>query len=404
MLRLSDLFYVVVFGVSDAALFFAKLRRSLFGRRPERPPRRVLVIHTEGIGNLVMATPLIVALRSAWPGAEIVLAAAPGRGTRSLLDGAGLVDRAVELPDADGPRALGAREFWAELAQPPFDLALLCFPFNRRWKLAFLGLLGRLGCDGAALCFGPSDFRNLSGWVRYYARVPARAHEVEINLAMAEALGIERPARPRPVVGVCDEDRAFAREVFERLSARCGPGAAGEVSAPVVGIHPGSLAGASYKRWEAEKHIELARRLHKTFNSCFVLFQGPDDADAVGEVERGLGAVPHTVVAGATLGRVAAVIERCDLLVNTDSALGHIAAAVGTPTVTIFGPGDPVRVRPWSEKAWVVRRDEPCSPCIRIWRPVRCRYGWRCIRDLSVEEVFEAASEALSEAVRSEGR
>jgi ADP-heptose:LPS heptosyltransferase len=191
------------------------------------------------------------------------------------------------------------------------------------------------------------------------------------------------------MVGISGADRAFANRFLEDY---------GFASVfPRIGIHPGCLARASYKRWPVEKHIALARLLHKTFNGCFVVFKGPDDADAVDGLVAGLREIPHAVVAGATLGQVAATIAQCQLMTNTDSALGHVAAAVATPTVTIFGPGDPARVRPWGDAVRVVRRDEPCSPCIKLRPPVRCKYAWRCVTEISVDAVFEAARNLLAE-------
>jgi len=390
MYWLNDIFYFLFFNVMEVGLAMANVWRRFFGRKPAWPPRRIFVIHlVEGIGNLILATPFLATLRRAWPTSEIVLAISPHLEKASLLRPTGLVNLVVELPEKGGLRMAANPHFWTDRGHDPPDLAVLCFPFKRRWKTAFLWLIGRLGCHGASLRLNASDFPNWSRWIRFYTPLPHQTHEVEINLTIAESLGIERSSRPRVVVGMSAADRAFASRFLEDQ------GFASVI--PRIGIHPGCLARAAYKRWPVEKHIELARLLHKSLHGCFVVFQGPDDADAVEGLVAGLREIPHAVVKMATLSQVAATIERCDLMINTDSALGHIAAAVGTPTVTIFGPGDPVRVRPWGERVKVVRLDKPCSPCIGLRPPVRCEYDWRCVTDIPVEMVFEAACGLLAE-------
>jgi ADP-heptose:LPS heptosyltransferase len=127
------------------------------------------------------------------------------------------------------------------------------------------------------------------------------------------------------------------------------------------------------------------------------VFQGPDDAPAVEPLVAGLGGIPHAVARDTTLGQAAALIERCRLMVSTDSALSHLAAAVGTPIVTIWGPSDPARTRPWTDRGKVVQRDEACGPCLHLWRPIVCEYDWRCLRELGVDDVFAAAVDLFEE-------
>lgn len=387
MYRLSDLIYIILFNLLELALLPISLLQHLFGRRAKWPPERVLIIHTVGIGDLLMATPLLAAMRRAWPGAELVLAVQPNADKITLLEGADCVDRVVELPCLDARRTMRDRVFWKRLAETPFDLAVLCFPFNRPWKLAFVRILGRLKCRGAALRLCASDFRSWSRWIRYYAPVLTDQHRVKTNLSIAERMGVSPVKTPKMIMRVSDEDQAFANRFFE----------GNDLVGTVVGIHPGSEVNNKFKRWPSEKHIELTRRLHETYACRFVLLQGPDDADAVAPLVDAPTGASYVVLKDATIKQTAAVITRCSLIVNTDGALGHVAAAVGTPTVTIFGPGEPALVRPWGDAVRVVHRKDLCASCLQPWRPLRCNHEFRCVREVSVDAVYEAAGSFLSE-------
>ena len=113
--------------------------------------------------------------------------------------------------------------------------------------------------------------------------------------------------------------------------------------------------------------------------------------------DRGCAVRPVIVAGQTTVTQLGALLRRADLVLSSDSGPAHMAAALGTPQVTIFGPTDPVVYAPFSAKAVVLRRDLPCSPCYDASATAECRFGhMNCMRELLPDEVFQACRRLLA--------
>jgi len=168
---------------------------------------------------------------------------------------------------------------------------------------------------------------------------------------------------------------------------------------PLVAIHPG--ASRPERAWSAERFGELARRVAATGARVLVL-GGPRDLEAAARV---LTAAGPAAVDGArlgSLGRMAALVARCDLFVGNDSGPAHIAAAVGTRTVSIFGPGVPWKTAPYvpASRRREVTRHFPCAPCRQEFfaecMPAPSGKPW-CLESVSVDDAFAAVRELLGD-------
>jgi ADP-heptose:LPS heptosyltransferase len=133
-----------------------------------------------------------------------------------------------------------------------------------------------------------------------------------------------------------------------------------------------------------------------------VLLEGPDEAGVAGEIigEMRGGAAPTAVQLRGPLGEAAALLERAALYVGSDSGLAHLAAAVGTKAITIFGPADPERVSPFGCRDLVVQAPKSCGPCFLYpwdtpYPKIRCRPPY-CVESVAVEAVVEKVRTALS--------
>jgi ADP-heptose:LPS heptosyltransferase len=173
----------------------------------------------------------------------------------------------------------------------------------------------------------------------------------------------------------------------------------GGARAPLIGIH--ASGGRESKQWHLERFADVGRQLAAEFGATIVLTGSAEDASKVALVARGLSetAAPTINAQGAVeLVDLAALLERLDLLVTGDTGPMHLAAAVGTPVVALFGPSDPRRYGPLTDRQRIVRIDLPCAPCGQVrLPPERCRgHVPDCMDGITSAAVIAAARELLA--------
>ncbi len=164
----------------------------------------------------------------------------------------------------------------------------------------------------------------------------------------------------------------------------------------VVAIHPGS--GSTAKNWPAERFAAVAQYLARERGPRILLLSGPADASAVGKVRQALDGQECIMLHNLSLHRLAAILARCQAYLGNDSGVSHLAAAVGVPTVAIFGPTDADVWAPRGALVRILRGTTPCAPC-----GVEQRRGCRqrmCLEAVSTEAVIEALTDRLVVATR----
>jgi heptosyltransferase-2 len=205
-------------------------------------------------------------------------------------------------------------------------------------------------------------------------------HQVDAYLALHAPLGIE-PAETRPRLVVPAERRAEARELLGRVGLRPGE--------PAVAIQLGAAFGPS-KLWASDRLAELARRLD--VRGVPVVFLGaPSAAPLLRAVEAHLGARPATLVGEDHPAVLPALLAEFAVVVAPDSGPAHVAAAVGVPGVTLFGPTDPRLSAPRGPGQAALWHSPVCAPCFLP----RCPLDHRCLGRLSVEEGVDRVWEHL---------
>jgi ADP-heptose:LPS heptosyltransferase len=171
---------------------------------------------------------------------------------------------------------------------------------------------------------------------------------------------------------------------------------------PLIGVHVSG--GRAIKQWPVERFADVARHLVQHSGATIVLSGAAGDRVMVEAVKSALPGNKVIDVAGhVDLLTLAGLIERLDLLVTGDTGPMHLAVAVGTPVVAVFGPSDPARYAPRGPLDRVVRVDLPCSPCNRIrLPPARCvGHTPDCLEFVTVNDVFRAAASVLDRSTRS---
>ena len=353
-------------------------------REDSRPPRlfppasitRIVVRSTNWIGDVVMLSPALRALRTGFPGARLDVVAR--RSIAGLFRGHPLVDDVVV---EDG--GLGAFRLAARLRRRRYDLAVL-MPKSLRAAVApaLAGIPRRVGY--------PTDGRRFL--LTHPVPLPAGAdsmHHVEFFLGPPRHLGCPDDDRSL-VFPVPEEDRREADRLLLAQGVRPGEGR-------LVAVHPG--ASRPERAWAAERFGEVAAGLVSS-GARVVVLGAPRDAEAARAVLAAAGTSAIDAVGAGGIARMAALVARCDLFVGNDSGPMHVAAAMGTPTVSVFGPGVPWKTAPYvpQEQRREATRHFACAPCrqafFRECDPAPSGRPW-CLEALPPSQVLAAARELL---------
>jgi heptosyltransferase-2/heptosyltransferase-3 len=343
----------------------SRAERLLRGRVRARPEqiRRVLLIRPDHLGDVLLTSAAVDWLRRGLPDAELTELVGPWSLDVARHGPAGVRVQAIPFPGfgrAPNPSLVAPYTLLLRVAmrlrRADYDAAVVFRPDH--WWGALLALAA-----GIPIRLGYA----VPGTDRFLTDAEPSApglHAAEQSLCLAErlfALADAAPtARPcQPIFCIRDDERSAANELWQRhqLDAR-----------PVVAIQP--TAGAHLKRWPSDWWAEVADRLARA-GYGIVLTGGPGDADALAAVAASMTAPPVAQLADLPLGVTAAVFERGALLVGLDGGAAHLAAAVGTPTVRLYGPADRRIFGPWPPEPsqLALAASLACVPCGALDHP-----------------------------------
>lgn len=384
-------------GIADAVLSVVTTLGRIWRRAPHGTVERVLVFRLERVGDLLMARPAIEAVRRLLPDARIDLVVGSwNRGLASLVPGIDHV-HVLDLPWlARGAGSSTIADVAAAIRtwrSERHDLAINFEGDIRSHALMWAtGARRRAGFDMAG--GGPL----LTDRVQY----DPRSH-VTANCLRLVARACHRPESdvvhvPAPL----QIPESIQAEGLRRLGpVRTLPDGRAR---PLIGVH--ASAGRLVKQWPPGAFSRAALELAHRHDAVIVLTGSDDDRPIVDQVKAGL---PQDVTVIDLAGRLdlvqlAAVFQRLQLVLSVDTGPMHLAAAVGTPVVGVFGPSDPSRWGPVGPSVASVRIGLPCSPCNRIRRPPERCVGHipDCLMGVTAEQVIDAAEMVLRD--RDEGR
>lgn len=351
--------------------------------------RTVVIPVAAGVGNAIFAVPLVRQLYRALNAPRITVIAF-GRGIAGVFES---MSEVAEVKITGG----GHRGFlrfirWTRQRKP--DLYLVPYPSNR-WEYNVL-----IATNRARLTllhgYPIGAVRTLASVVRAH-RIPAVAgiHDVEQNLRLLNAFGVTPDYSETPRFDLTAEHERDGDALLRQVNI--------EADEPFIAMHPGSgdTGWGLAKRWSPAKFGELCDRLQKSGAPRIVLLEGPDETGLADTV---LAHVPKAVrvdslILRGSLGASAAVLRRSILYVGSDSAVAHLAAAVGTPTVVLYAPTDPTSCRPLGSAHWPIVLKKSCAPCFSYplqtpYPAVRCRRPF-CVDGITVEQVAMTTMEAF---------
>jgi len=355
------------------------------------PPSSILLIRPDHLGDLLFTTPALRALRAAFPQARITGLIGPW--AEAVVTSNPSLDEVMLCPFPGFTRQpkksfiepyIVLRRYARLLREKEFDLAVV-LRFDHWWGalLAYLAHIPRrVGYDIAEVRpFLTDAIPYVSG-----------RHEVEQNLALMEAAGVqgEHPITPSAYpleFPLNAQDREFA----PRYLAEQGVGD----NDPLVCIHPG--AGAPVKLWRNEGWAQVADALVEKYAAKVILTGADSEAPLVQAIAERMACQPIIAAGQTTLRQLAALLARCRLVLGADSGPLHLAVAVGSPTVHLYGPVDSRTFGPWGDPSRhiVLISDMDCIPCNRLDYRVGELEDHRCVWNISEAQVTEAARRLL---------
>ncbi len=362
----------------------------------EAASRRILIMRLGAYGDILMATPLLAALRAAYPNAYLTWLAGPTE--YQAIDSNPYLDELIVWDGAYirsawrhgriGPALVRSVSLLRELRRRRYDVFVSLQP--EEWPLL-------LRAAGAAQTIGVfNTFARHWGEERnpHYRKLYTHAysrpelHRIDQYLAVLEAFDLPKPTDPRLSIGFTQEDQATANGFLEVH----GIGA----SDRFVVLAP--LTTWPTKCWAADRYAALADALANEHGCRIVLIGAAKEGDTLAQIASAMSA-PAAVAAGSlTFRQSAALIARAKLLVSGDTGPMHAAAAVETPQVALFGATSPFWYGPRTNRAISLLHEVPCGPCDKKeCSQVGADY-LRCLKLITVDEAQAAAGRLLGAA------
>ncbi len=346
---------------------------------------RILVRGTNWIGDAVMTTPALQRLRASFPAAHISLLATPL--TSGLFPGSPFIDEIIEYRR----REEGVKAFFdavKTVRSGRFDLALL---FQNAFEAALIARLGgirlRVGYAGQG--------RSLLLTHRLH-RGPQHRHRHQINDYLDIVFEAERACSASTIFNPGSEtpeasltagarDLKAAKDLLEKSGIIKDAG-------PLVALNTGATNSRA-KCWPAENFAALADKLIEKFGARIVLIGGPGERRYAEQVEHSMQNKFVFNLAGKTsMSELIGLLEACDLLVSNDTGPAHIGAALGCPTLTIFGPTNEYETAPTGSRAEIMRAEGiECARCMHR----DCPIDHRCMTRITPDELFLRAAGLL---------
>lgn len=338
--------------------------------------RQICIVKLSSIGDVVLALPFALELRRRYPDSSIHWIVEEK--AEPILQAHPVVDKIITVPKEKlehAFRRLSFRKLFSlvrktlrKLRAHQYDLA---FDLQGLWRSALI-----MACLRAEEKVGFANAREAPAWF-YTRRIQSspRQHALFRNLSQLEPATHFKPDFGLRIKKECRKTDQFLCELG---------------SPPrLVLIHPG--ASQPHKRWPWKRFARLADALSFYYSACVVVLGGRSEKRIVRRILRSSLTPLINGYQRFSLDELAELAKRADLFVGNDTGCTHIAAAVGCPTVALFGPTDPKLTGPVGDKVKVLREPFPCSPCFN--RPV-CQNS-DCLQQITVAEVFKASSELL---------
>jgi heptosyltransferase-2 len=343
--------------------------------------KRILIVRTDRIGDVLLSTPVIKAVREKYPHAFIAMVVSPY--AKDIVEGNPYLDEVI-IYDKEGkhkswPRSI---KFARNLEKKRFDLAIVLHPTNRAHLLSFLaGIPKRVGYD-RKLGFLLTD------------RIPhtkerGEKHELEYNLDLLRYLKIDVKDK-NLFMPIKKESEEWVDDLFKQEGIKA--------QDKLLAINP--AASCPSKVWHHERFAEVADELAQKYGFKILVVSGSKDLLIAQNVIKNMRSSVVSLAGKTSVSQLASLLKRCSLFISNDSGPVHIASGVGTPVISIFGR----KQRGLSPKRWgpvglrdkVLHKDVGCIECIECLAH-NCKKQFACLKAISVEDVVSCADSVLKD-------
>jgi heptosyltransferase-2 len=344
-----------------------------------RHPQKLLIRSTNWIGDAIMTTPAVRTIRKSYPEAEITLLALPW--VSDVFAASSRVDRIFHYEKNGRHKGLkGKWKLASELRAKQFDAVIL---LQNAFEAALITTLAGIPARGGYTTDGRGLL--LTHGIKKDPEIGLK-HQVHYYQDMLAGLELT-PGSDQLELFLDPHAVDFILSELNNIKKKVG-------NFPVVGLNPGAAYGPA-KRWPAEKYGELAKRLCTQPGAIVLVFGTESDREAAAAIKVAASSDERVVdLTGKTnLATAMAYIGQCDAFVTNDSGLMHVAAALQTPTVAIFGSTNHIATGPYSKNAQVLRKPMECSPCMKT----HChKNNFLCMEQIQPDEVFSAVKAILN--------
>lgn len=338
--------------------------------------KNIVILRTDRIGEVLLSTVAADAIKKHYPKARITFVTSSY--SRQIVEGRDNIDEVIIAETMHGKNRLGrALRLAILMKERKFDASIVLNPHRTLHLACFLaGIPRRLGYDRKWSFLLTEKIAD--------ERYMGEKHEIEYTMDLLRLLGIDEKAQsPRLPLNT------QAENVIERILLSKDI----DQDLPLVAIHPGSSNPA--KIWSHERYGELIKRLKQEVPCNIVVLGSKTESVLTRNMIQEVGEEVIDLIGLLDIKELTALIRRTDLFISNDTGPMHMAAALDVPVIAIFGrniPGvSPRRWRPWGDKHMVFHEDVACDPCY----DTACPYGYKCMRMITVDMVFEAAKEML---------
>ena len=337
--------------------------------------KRLLIRSTNWIGDAVMTTPAVRAIRKNFPDARISILTKPW--VAPVFSDSPYVDNLLIYDEAGKHKGMvGKMRLAKDLKQYGFDAAILLQnAFEAALITFFAGIPCRIGYNTDVRGFLLTHSVSCTPQIK-------KMHQTGYYLGILQGIGLETDGLGLDLV-VNKKYQKRATEILEKHGI--------SRADRLVGINPSATFGPA-KQWFPERYADLSDKIHEVFGADILLFGGPEDKELGRRIAQ---MMQHPLVdlCGKTkLEEAMALINMCNLFITNDSGLMHVAAALDIPLIAIFGSTNPVTTGPKGLNSRVVRIPVECSPCLKP----ECPKGHlKCMNEIDVDMVFDVVKEIL---------